>query len=62
MRRRRVRAGEPMEMGVSGDSGEATMTMTSIRLPLWLRLVLIAGVALLAAGAGLFGYLSVPKI
>ena len=32
------------------------MTMTSIRLPLWLRLVLIAGVALLAAGAGLFGY------
>ena len=30
--------------------------MTSIRLPLWLRLVLIAGVALLAAGAGLFGY------
>ena len=32
------------------------MTMTSIKLPLWLRLVLIAGVALVAAGAGLFGY------
>ena len=32
------------------------MTMTSIRLPIWLRLVLIAGVALVAAGAGLFGY------
>src|SRR5258707_638217 len=32
------------------------MTMTSIKLPLWLRLVLIVGVALLAAGAGLFGY------
>jgi TRAP-type uncharacterized transport system substrate-binding protein len=30
--------------------------MTSIRLPLWLRLVLIAGVAVLASGAGLFGY------
>src|SRR6266403_2859004 len=43
-------------MGVNGDSGEATMTMASIRLPLWLRLVLIAGVALVAAGAGLFGY------
>jgi TRAP-type uncharacterized transport system substrate-binding protein len=32
------------------------MSMPSIRLPLWLRLVLIAGVAVLAAGAGLFGY------
>ena len=32
------------------------MTMTSIRLPLWLRLVLIAGVALLTAGASLFSY------
>ena len=32
------------------------MSMTSIRLPLWLRLVLIAGVAILAAGAGLLGY------
>jgi TRAP-type uncharacterized transport system substrate-binding protein len=32
------------------------MSMTSIRLPLWLRLVMIAGVAILAAGAGLFGY------
>src|SRR6266436_5736488 len=32
------------------------MTVTSIRLPLWLRLVLLAGVALLAAGAGLSGY------
>src|SRR5882757_5633536 len=32
------------------------MTMTSIKLPLWLRLVLIAGVAILASGAGLFGY------
>src|SRR5712671_3144351 len=41
---------------LTGDSGEATMSMTSIRLPLWLRLVLIAGVAILAAGAGLFGY------
>jgi TRAP-type uncharacterized transport system substrate-binding protein len=30
--------------------------MTSIKLPLWLRLVLIAGVTVLAAGAGLFGY------
>lgn len=32
------------------------MSMPSIRLPLWLRFVLIAGVAVLAAGAGLFGY------
>src|SRR5204862_7618126 len=32
------------------------MSITSIKLPLWLRLVLIAGVALVAAGAGLFGY------
>src|SRR5882724_9568541 len=32
------------------------MDTTSIRLPLWLRLVMIAGVAILAAGAGLFGY------
>jgi len=32
------------------------MSRPSIRLPLWLRLVLIAGVAVLAAGAGLFGY------
>jgi len=32
------------------------MSMTSIRLPLWLRLVMIAGIAILAAGVGLFGY------
>jgi TRAP-type uncharacterized transport system substrate-binding protein len=32
------------------------MPMTSIRLPLWTRLVLIAGVTVLASGAGLFGY------
>src|SRR5882757_5777742 len=32
------------------------MTMTSIRLPLWLRLVLIAGIAILATGACLLGY------
>src|SRR3954447_6538172 len=32
------------------------MTMTSIKLPLWLRFVLIAGVAILSLGAGLFGY------
>ena len=32
------------------------MNMTSIRLPLWLRFVLIAGVAVLVAGVGLFGY------
>src|SRR6267142_5015765 len=32
------------------------MSMTSIRLPLWLRLVMIAGAAILAAGGGLFGY------
>src|SRR5437773_2884645 len=43
-------------MRANGDSGEATMDMTSIKLPLWLRLVLIAGVVILAAGAGLFGY------
>ena len=30
--------------------------MMSTKLPLWLRLVLIVGVAILAAGAGLFGY------
>jgi len=30
--------------------------MTSIRLPLWLRLVLIAGLAFLASGAGLLAY------
>ena len=30
--------------------------MMSTKLPLWLRLVLIVGVAVLAAGAGLFGY------
>src|SRR5712671_3079473 len=41
---------------LTGDSGEATMSMTSIRLPLWLRFVLIAGIAILATGAGLFGY------
>src|ERR1700710_1041033 len=32
------------------------MSMTSFKLPLWLRFVLIAGVAVLASGAGLFGY------
>ena len=32
------------------------MSMTSFKLPLWLRFVLIAGVAVLAAGAGLFAY------
>jgi TRAP-type uncharacterized transport system substrate-binding protein len=32
------------------------MSMTSFRLPLWLRFVLIAGVAVLASGAGLFAY------
>src|SRR3954451_1706976 len=32
------------------------MSSTSSRLPLWLRLVLIAGVAVLASGAGLFAY------
>jgi len=32
------------------------MSMTSIRLPLWLRFVLIAGVAVLASGAGLLAY------
>src|ERR1700704_5946269 len=41
---------------LTGDSGEATMSMTSIRLPLWLRFVLIAGIAILATGAGLLGY------
>ena len=30
--------------------------MTSIKLPLWLRFVLIAGVTILSLGAGLFGY------
>jgi TRAP-type uncharacterized transport system substrate-binding protein len=32
------------------------MSVPSIKLPLWLRLLLIAGVAVLAAGTGLFGY------
>ena len=32
------------------------MSMTSFRLPLWLRFVLIAGVVVLASGAGLFAY------
>jgi TRAP-type uncharacterized transport system substrate-binding protein len=32
------------------------MGMTSTRLPLWLRFVLIAGVAVLASGAGFFAY------
>jgi TRAP-type uncharacterized transport system substrate-binding protein len=32
------------------------MSVTSIKLPLWLRLVLIAGIAILATGAGLLGY------
>jgi TRAP-type uncharacterized transport system substrate-binding protein len=32
------------------------MRMTSIKLPLWLRFVLIAGIAVLASGAGLFAY------
>src|SRR5712675_556722 len=41
---------------LTGDSGEATMSMTSIKLPLWLRFVLIAGVAILASGAGLLVY------
>jgi TRAP-type uncharacterized transport system substrate-binding protein len=30
--------------------------MTSIKLPLWLRFVLLAGVVILASGAGLFAY------
>jgi TRAP-type uncharacterized transport system substrate-binding protein len=30
--------------------------MTSIKLPLWLRLVLLVGVVILASGAGLFAY------
>jgi len=32
------------------------MTLTSIKLPLWLRFVLVVGLIILAAGAGLFGY------
>ena len=32
------------------------MNVTSLKLPLWTRLLLIAGVVVLAAGAGLFGY------
>ena len=32
------------------------MSMTSFRLPLWLRFVLIAGIAVLATGLGLFAY------
>jgi TRAP-type uncharacterized transport system substrate-binding protein len=32
------------------------MSMPLIRLPLWLRLLLIAGIAVLAAGTALFGY------
>ena len=37
------------------------MSMTSIRLPLWLRFVLIAGVAVLASGAGLaYRYYTYP--
>jgi TRAP-type uncharacterized transport system substrate-binding protein len=32
------------------------MSVTSIRLPLWLRLVLLAGLAILASGAALLGY------
>jgi TRAP-type uncharacterized transport system substrate-binding protein len=32
------------------------MRMTSIKLPLWLRLVLLVGVVILGAGAGLFAY------
>jgi TRAP-type uncharacterized transport system substrate-binding protein len=32
------------------------MGVTSMRLPFWLRFLLIAGIAVLAAGAGLFGY------
>jgi TRAP-type uncharacterized transport system substrate-binding protein len=32
------------------------MRMTSIKLPLWLRLVLLVGVVILASGAGLFAY------
>ena len=30
--------------------------MNTIKLPLWVRVVMIAGIAVLAAGAGLFGY------
>src|SRR5947209_15848786 len=30
--------------------------MTAIRMPLWLRFVLIAGIAVLASGAGLLAY------
>jgi len=37
-------------------AGWQAMSITSVRLPLWLRLVLIAGVAVLASGAGLFAY------
>jgi TRAP-type uncharacterized transport system substrate-binding protein len=32
------------------------MGLTSMRLPLWLRILLIAGIAVLGAGAGLLGY------
>jgi TRAP-type uncharacterized transport system substrate-binding protein len=32
------------------------MGVTSMRLPFWLRFLLIAGIAVLAVGAGLFGY------
>jgi hypothetical protein len=32
------------------------MNMSSIKVPLWLRIVLIAGIAVLASGAGLVAY------
>lgn len=45
-----------METALTATAEGQTMSMTSIKFPLWLRLVLIAGVTVLAAGAGLFGY------
>ena len=36
--------------------GAQSVSRISVRLPLWLRTALVVGLAILAAGAGLFGY------
>jgi hypothetical protein len=36
--------------------GAQSVSRISVRLPLWLRTALVVGLAVLAAGAGLFGY------
>src|SRR5262249_9369289 len=40
----------------SADDGRSEIGMDAIRLPIWLRITVVAGLIVLAAGAGLFAY------